>query len=488
MNLADMLANHARRRPDHPAIIAGERTLDYATLDGQVGRTAAHLAALGARPRDIVGVCLKDTPEHLVVLYALARLGAAAFPMDWRWTDEEKRRLVAFFRPVFVLTEPDALPLDSTTVPVGPDWHAAVVRAGDSPPAPADEDPPLVLALSSGTTGRPKGPMMAHSHMFGRFLIYFVTLGFTEHDRYLCATPLYFGGTRGYAMCTLYAGGTVVLFPPPYRSEDLVGAAKRHGATRLFLVPTLLRRLLELPAEERPLMEELELLFSTGAALHPEERSSLMARIAPRYVNYYGSTDGGGATALMPWDSETASRSVGRPVFGAWVEVVDDAHRPLPAGEAGRIRYRNPGTVAGYYNDPVGSAEAFHDGWYYPGDLGWIDERGYLFLAGREKDMIIRGGVNIYPAEVESVLLSHAAVADAAVVGWPSAEYGEEVAAFVVVHEGGEVAEAALVDHCRRSLAPYKVPRAVFFLDGLPKSGVGKVLKSDLVERLPRRA
>jgi acyl-CoA synthetase (AMP-forming)/AMP-acid ligase II len=486
MNLADALANHARRRPDHPAIVGPGGAVDYATFHALVGRTAAHLAGLGVHPRDVVGVCLRDTAEHLTVLYALARLGAAAFPMDWRWTPAEQERLARFFHPRLVLVEPDAAALAAApTLAVDPAWHAAVAAAPADVPRPPDDDPPLVLALSSGTTGTPKGPLLRHSHMFGRFLIYFVSLGFNETDRFLCATPLYFGGTRGYAMCSLYAGATVVLFPLPYPMEALVAAAAHQRATRLFLVPTLLRRLLALPPEDHPLLDGLALLFSTGAALHPDERDAVLARLCPRYVNFYGSTDGGGATALWPTDTGPAARSVGRPVFGAAVEVVDDAHAPVPPGQVGRIRYRNAGTVTGYHNDPEGSAQAFRDGWYYPGDLGWLEPRGYLHLAGREKDVIIRGGVNVYPAEVESVLLGHPAVADAAVVGWPSREYGEEVAAFVVIR--APVTERELVEHCRTALAVYKVPRGVFTVDELPRSGVGKVLKAELVRRLPRR-
>jgi len=225
------------------------------------------------------------------------------------------------------------------------------------------------------------------------------------------------------------------------------------------------------------------MLFSTGAILHAEERDALMGNVSPYYLNFYGSTDGGGATALFWTDPPDAAASVGRPVFGAEIDIVGDDDLSLPPGEVGRIRYKHPGTASGYYNDAEASKEAFRDGWYYPGDLGWRNADGYLFLAGRAKDMIIRGGVNIYPAEIEHVLSQHDDVIESAVVAWPSREFGEEIAAFVVARDDKADADV-LLNWCRENLARYKLPREIFFIDDLPKSGVGKVLKADLTERL----
>jgi acyl-CoA synthetase (AMP-forming)/AMP-acid ligase II len=491
MNLADALEDNARRRPDHPAVIEGARVLSHADFFAAVCRWAAALAGQGVGPGDIVGVNLKDNAEHLIALYAVARIGAAIMPMDWRWTDHEKSSVAGFFGAGLVISEAD----DSFAVLEGPwrsvmldaDWQEAVAAADPSRSFAATEDPALLLALSSGTTGTPKGPLITHRQFFARFMIYFVTLGFNERSRYLCATPLYFGGSRGYAMCALYAGGTVLLYPPPHDAAELVRVANDGKASLLFLVPTQLRRVMALPGGEgAPLFRTLECLFSTGAVLHPEERARLMERLCPRYLNFYGSTDGGGCSALMWHDPDSVAASVGRPVFGARMEIVDEADRCVAAGEVGRIRYRHPGTATGYYNDPDASREAFRHGWYYPGDLGWLDADGFLYLAGRATDMIVRGGVNIYPAEIEHVLAQHASVHEAAVVGWPSREFGEEVAAFVVPRPGraGLVSEDELISHCREKLARYKLPRQVFVVDELPKSGVGKVLKDRLAARL----
>jgi acyl-CoA synthetase (AMP-forming)/AMP-acid ligase II len=274
----------------------------------------------------------------------------------------------------------------------------------------------------------------------------------------------------------------VVLCPPPYTPEELAAEVARTNGSLLFLVPTLLRRLLACNAATLAPLRSLKSLISSGSALTRDERQQIRETICPNFVEYYASTEGGGVTVLTPQDQQRHGDSVGRPAFGVEVQVVDEAHRPVPAGATGRIRYRSPSVAEGFHGDPEASEEAFRDGWFYPGDLGALNEEGYLFLKGRSKDMIIRGGVNIYPQEIEAVLMDHPAVLEAAVIGWPSREFNEEVAAFVI--RKGHVEEAELVALCRRVLAPYKVPRAIFFVDELPRNSLGKVVKAELAGRL----
>jgi acyl-CoA synthetase (AMP-forming)/AMP-acid ligase II len=250
----------------------------------------------------------------------------------------------------------------------------------------------------------------------------------------------------------------------------------------LFLVPTLLRRLLDAdPAPLAPL-KRLKTLISSGSALTGWERRRIREDLCPNFLEYYSSTEGGGVSVLSADDQLQHGESVGRPVFGVEVQVVGEDHRPVPVGQVGRIRYRGPAVADGFHLDPEAGKDAFREGWFYPGDLGNFDDEGFLFLKGRAKDMIIRGGINIYPQEIETALLNEASVADAAVVGWPSREFDEEVAAFVVLREPVDPAE--LLALCRRRLAPYKVPRQIFVVDELPRNAGGKVLKPDLVKRL----
>lgn len=471
-NITDPYRHHARAVADKPAIVHGERVLRYRELDPLVRRTAAYLYSLGLAPGEVVGVALRDTIEHVVILAALARAGIVLLPLDWRWTAEEKARVAEHFGAQRVFEEPD----------VDARWHEAVAKADPDARFP-EGDVPLLMSLSSGTTGRPKGPRLRHSQFVARFRVSWINLGFNSQDRFLSATPLYYGGGRTFALAMLYTGATVYMLPPPYEPEALCDAVARHRITNLFLVPTLIRRLMSLPDERLAPLRSLRLLLSSGAALHPDERKEIRRRIAPSFVEYYSSTEGGGVSFLAPEDPEQFAGSVGRPVFGVEVQCVDEAHRPLAPGGVGRIRYRGPAVADGFWNDPEASRESFRDGWWYPGDLGMLDEHGYLHLKGRAKDMIIRGGINIYPAEVEAVLQSHAAVADSAVVGWPSREFNEEVAAFVILR--GQVSAGELRDLCRAKLAPYKVPREVFVVRDFPRNALGKTIKTELSARLP---
>ncbi len=271
-----------------------------------------------------------------------------------------------------------------------------------------------------------------------------------------------------------------MLFPPPYEPAQLAREAARREATSLFLVPTLLRRLLELAPEDAAPFARLRLLLSSGSALHAEERRAIRNRLCPQFFEYYASTEGGGVSLLTPQDQETRGDSVGRPVFGVEVEIVDDSHAPLPVGEIGRLRYRGPAVATSFYGESEDDRETFRDGWFYPGDLASLDEAGYVYLKGRRKDMIIRGGVNIYPTDVEFALAEHPSVAEAAVVGLPDREFGEQVAAFVVLKQATPADE--LMAWCRTRLAAYKVPKFVYAAPELPRNSSGKVLKLKLIE------
>jgi acyl-CoA synthetase (AMP-forming)/AMP-acid ligase II len=236
---------------------------------------------------------------------------------------------------------------------------------------------------------------------------------------------------------------------------------------------------LELPEDAVASFRGLRVLLSSGSALHPDERRQIRERLCPNFCEYYGSTEGGGVSVLTPRDQEIYSDSVGRTIFGVDVEIVDDEHRVLPAGEIGRLRYRGPAVATGFYGEAEPDPETFRDGWFYPGDLASVNQDGYVFLRGRRKDMIIRGGVNIYPNDVEAALLAHPAVAEAAVTGLPDPEFGEQVAAFIVVR--AEVSDGELIAWCRARMAAYKTPARILRRPELPRNSGGKVLKAQLV-------
>ena len=482
MNLVDVILANAGRRPDHPALEDGDRIVTYAALRREVGRVALRLRAAGVRDRDLVGVAMGDTIDYVLVMLALFRLGAVMLPVDVRWTPVEKARVLGFFNAGTVL-------VDSPVAELAGVRQLVFAELPEPAPVPAtwpgDLYSPLLLSLSSGTTGVPKGPRVTHGQFLMRQVSEWVSLGFLSSDRFLCATPLYFGAGRGFTLGHLIGGGTVVLFPPPYDPDGLAPEIERSGITTTFLTPTILRRLLAVAPAHQAALKRLRLLISSGAALHPEERQAIRKQVTPGFINLYASTEGG-AISLLTADVEGASAdSVGRPALMSAFEIVDDADRLLPTGEVGHIRQRAPWLPDGYYENPEASAAAFRQGCYYPGDMGRVGEDGCLYITGRSKDLIIRGGVNIYPDEVERVLLGHADVLEAAVVAWPSAEFGEEVAAFVTTR--GPLDEAALRAHCRAQLASYKVPRGFFAIADMPKNSAGKVVKARLREQLTPR-
>jgi acyl-CoA synthetase (AMP-forming)/AMP-acid ligase II len=478
-NIASMLDHQARRKPDHPAIIEGDVLISHEDLALKVRRMASHLLDLGVLQGDVVGIALRDSADHIVANMAVARMGGIVAPIDHRWAETEKTNVADGFGARVVLVEPgDSVPGGT---PIDAAFLAAVAVADPDRDFPEDEKLPMVLSLSSGTTGKPKGPALNHRQMRSRWVTQFVSLGFNERDRYLSATPLYFGGGRSFTMSAVWCGATVVMFPPPYGPQDLIKAALEYEATTTLLVPTILRRLLAEPGTGTHLFPKLRVLLCTGAILHEEERIAVMERLCPSFINYYGSSEGGGVSILTSGHGPEAAGSVGQAVFNTQLEIVDTDHNPVKVGEIGRIRYRGPGVASGFYKDPEADREAYHDGWFYPGDLGRVDDSGYLFLAGRSKEMIIRGGANIYPAEIEAVLLSHPDVVDAAVIGWPSAEMGEEIAAFVT----GGVSVSELTAYCSEKLAAYKWPKEIFVLESLPKSDLGKVQKPALKTLLP---
>lgn len=474
-NLASLLDHQAIRKPEHPAIIENGESVSYHDLAVRVRQWAGALENAGLKAGDVIAVGLTDSADHIVMNWAVARMGSVILPVDHRWTDAEKANVIKGFGAKALISESGEGPPERT-VWLNDDFRAKAAAIDPDRSFPEDDDLPVVLSLSSGTTGRPKGPALSHRQMRARWLTQLVSLGFTERDRYLSATPLYFGGGRSFTMSANWCGATVIMFPPPYEPEALISAAREHKATTTLLVPTILRRLLALKDEDALLFENLRLMLCTGSILHQEEREQVIRYLCPDFINYYGSTEGGGVSILTSDHGLEAAGSVGQVVFGTNVEIVNSDHYPVDNGEVGLIRYKGDGVASGFYKDAEADREAYRDGWFYPGDLGRFDENGFLFLAGRSNDVIIRGGANIYPAEVEAVLLSHPDVEDAAVVGVPSKEMGEEIIAFVT-----GAADAGTLDaYVRDRIASYKVPKAFVMLEALPKSGLGKVQKEAL--------
>lgn len=482
MNLASILECHAHSHGDKIAIQFRQERISYEMLWRQLQGCAAHLHEHGLKPGDRVGLALREHPGHLILHYALARLGAVILPIDHRWTESEKIATARAFNARLIIVEgcEEKLP-GYKTLRFDNDWPSAA--SSFSLPLPDTDDLPLLISLSSGTTGRPKGALVTHEQMYQRFISQWVTIGFNSQDRFLGLTPLYFGAGRSFAMAFLAAGATIIFDPPPHAPDELVEVINTSRATVTFLVPTQLRKLVPLH-QAGLLLPGLKKLLVSGAALYPAEAAEVRQKVNPNLIGYYASSEGGGISVLHTDEFDEYSWSAGRATFRTEVQIVDERDIQVAPGETGRLRYRGPG-VATRFIDADGNEETANtDGWFYPGDVAAKLDSGHIVLRGRDNDVINRGGVNIYPAEVEATLTQLKAVREAVVIGEPSEKFGETVTAVIATNEA--ISKDALSRHCREQLAPYKIPSRYIVVDELRKTSSGKPDKAALFEQFIR--
>lgn len=463
MNLAAIVREHAIRSGAKHAIRFRGESISYEELWARIEQIAAALVARGVAAGDRVGLSMSEHPDHLIAHFAAARLGAVIVPMDHRWTDAEKRSAEAAFSIRVVVTD---------------EHQFSSIIEVELPPID-DNDSDLLVSLSSGTTGRPKGALVTHRNLYERFVSQWRAIGYGAEDCFAILTPFYFGAGRSFGMSLLAAGGTVEIAPPPMKPPEIVAALSNASVTATFLPPTLLRRLLPLhSAGDPPLLANINYLIVSGEPLYEDEAHECLEKICPNLYSYYASSEGGGISVLLPGEFATHAATVGKPTYKTEVQIVDADDRELADGEVGRLRYRGPGVATRYLDSDGIEHDGGSDGWFYPGDLAEKFESGHIALRGRDKDVIIRGGVNIYPVEIESALLRHDSVDEAAVLGREDAARGQVVVAFVSAARG--VDTASLDAYCKSNLAPYKVPQEFRFLDTLPKRSSGKVDKQAL--------
>jgi acyl-coenzyme A synthetase/AMP-(fatty) acid ligase len=482
VNLTEMISNHARSRPETAALVDGERTIRYDELDRLIRRGAAQLCSFGISPGDVVLIVLGDHVDHVIAFLSAARLGAIAAPVDWRAPSAERTRIAEALGAKLVLVESNSATLGPVpTVTVDAQWHEDAATQDVEQSFSRKKDTPLMIGLTSGTTGEVKGMLVTHRQMLMRTVPFEIILRPGPH-RYLSASPLAFSAGRGYCLTHLILGHTVVLHPPLFAAEEYIETANRVAATVGFVVPTVLRALLALPVSQKHLLPGLSALICAGAATHPEEKRAALRRLTPYFHEIYGTVGTGPISVLRPRDIPDHAESAGRPHEIWQIEVVDENDRALPRGAGGHLRVHGPGAAMHLESGSANSGETVRESWYYTGDVAELDDAGFLHLKGRVSDVIIRGGSNVYPDEVEAVLVEHAVVVEAAVVGRPSPTLGEEVVAFVVTRAA--VSPDELVAHCRRRLGAYKLPAEIRMVEALPKTNFGKPDRRQLASLL----
>jgi len=485
--LGELTGRAARLRPDRPAVVFGHQVRTHAELHERAARLASVLAGGGVRAGDRVALLLHNRIEFVEALLACHRLAAVAVPINFRLAPDEIDYILGDSGAVALIFDCD---VPRAQVPmlleVGPAYDEAVASAEPWSALPeVREDDVGLMCYTSGTTGRPKGARLTHRNLVASTLSWIHEMGAGEDDVWLSGQPLFhIGGINGL-LPFLVLGATVIITPSTaFDPEAMLGLIEAHRVTMCIFVPTQWATICRSDSVTRVDPGQLRVAM-WGASPAPLHTLEAMARAFPRaaIVSAYGQTEMSGSTTLLKGpDSTRKMGSVGKPMLGVELRVVDDAMRDVPVGELGEIVYRGPNVMAGYHEQPDATREAFAGDWFHSGDLGRFDEEGYLWLVDRKQDMIVSGGENVYPAEVERVLLDHPAVAEAAVIGVPHPRWVETPVAFVVPSGQGEAGEAELIAHCRAYLAGYKKPSAIVVVDELPRNAGGKVLKRRLRE------
>jgi long-chain acyl-CoA synthetase len=491
-NIATTLVNTARSHPDRTAVRAGDRALRYRDLDELSARVACWLLGRGITAGDRVGLMAPNTPEFAELYYGILRAGAIVVPMNPLFKAREVgyhlsdsgAALGLAWHGVADQAAAGAKNAGTELVVIEPAGLAGTLARCDPAPAVADRAPgdTAVILYTSGTTGQPKGAELSHANLLSNIEVTRTTLlKLRPEDVVMGALPLFhsFGQTVGMG-CAVATGACLTLLPrfDPVRALEII---KRDQVTVLPGVPTMYAALLHGAGGSPEDAASLRLCVSGGAAMPVELMRAFEKQFDCMILEGYGLSETSPVASFNHPDRERKPGTIGQPIAGVEMRVQSDEGDPLPPGEIGEIAIRGDNVMKGYWRRPQDTAAAMAGGWFRTGDLGRVDPDGYFSIVDRKKDMIIRGGLNVYPREVEEVLYEHPAVAEAAVIGVPDELLGEEVAAVVKLKPGASADPGQLREHVRRQLAAYKYPRHVWIVDELPYGGSGKILKRAIV-------
>ncbi len=502
--LAELIRHQGAARPERVATVFEGRETTYGELDARAERVAGGLLAAGCARMSRVAILAKNSDLYTEILFGAAKANLVLVPVNWRLAPPEVRFIVAdagaevlFVGPEFsALVEgiQDELPSLRTIIALGgehPEWEGYEAwrerhRAPEPTPAVAPEDI-AVQMYTSGTTGLPKGAQLRHQglcDLVGKGTRQFAV--WSADDISLVAMPLFHIGGSGYALLGYYMGATNVIMPE-IDPGAIIAAIARHRITKVFFVPAVILFILEHPACAGADFSSLELVLYGAAPMPQDLLSGALAAFGCDFAQVYGLTETSGAVTYLEPGEHDPSRperllSCGKAMEGIEIRVVDGEDNPVAARQVGEIVCRAAQNMAGYWNLPEETTRAMRGGWFHTGDAGYLDDEGYLYIYDRVTDMIISGGENIYPAEVENALFGHPGVADVAAIGVPDERWGEAVKAIVVAKPDAAPTAEELIAFARGRIAGFKVPSSVDFVEALPRNPSGKVLKRELRE------
>jgi long-chain acyl-CoA synthetase len=461
-NFASLIDAAVQHAPEQIAVVDGATRLSYGDLARRAQGVARWLADRGLRSGDRLALALPNSAAFVAALYGAFRAGVTVTPLNPQLTADERMRIVEDFAPAVVIEAP--------------------VEATVEPMPAVDTDAAALVLYTSGSTGRPKGAVLSHRALIAANRAWAgPMLALAPADRVLAVLPLSHSyGVNGALLAPLITGATVIVLER-FAPERVIAAVRAHRVTVFPGVATMFRRLLDAPSFAREDVASLRFAVSGAAPCPWPLAEEWRARTDRRILRGYGMTEMFRPISYLANDPRDYPDSIGSPVPGVEIRVIDDAGDDVSRGEPGELLIRSEASMDGYLAQPEETAAAFVDGWFRTGDLVRVSSEGFVSVVGRKKDLILRGGYSVYPPEVEAALAAHPSVAEAAVVGVPHAELGEEVAAFVTLRAGASVTPDDLIAWCKKRVAGYKCPRRVTVLRELPKSATGKVVKSRLL-------
>ncbi|HJU55481.1 MAG TPA: long-chain fatty acid--CoA ligase [Pyrinomonadaceae bacterium] len=494
-NIRELLERRAGSTPDKHFLFseADGRAYTYAEFDAAANRAALMLAARGIKKGDAVSLLMPNGAEYVIAYFACFKLGALAGPVNSLLKSEEISYVVNNSEARALLVHSEFLPkIESLrnelpglehVIVFDDEAEATAEFAGKTlPEVSIERDDEAIIIYTSGTTGKPKGCLLTHGNLVANARQIADWLNFTERDRLLTMMPLFhMNAVSVTTMTPLYAGGSSVV-SPRFSASRFWHIISDYGVTSFGSVATMLSMLLSTYPEGVPAglkTDQLRFAMCGSAPVPAEVLRKFEETFHCLVVEGYGLSESTCRSTFNPPDERRRPGSCGMAI-GNEMRVVDEEDREVAAGELGEIVLRGPNILKGYYKNPEATERAFRDGWFHTGDVGYKDADGFFYIVDRKSDMIIRGGENIYPREIDEVLYRHPAVASAAVIGVPDPLYGEEVAAFVVLKDGASASEEEVINFCREHLADYKCPKSVRFVADIPKGPTGKLLKREL--------
>ncbi len=498
MTLNDLVESQASQWGDKTFVLFKEEQATFNQLAERSRRVANGLAKLGLGKGDKVAVLLPNCLEFLYSFFGITRLGAVIVPINPLLKGAEIAYIVDNSDAAAIITcdrfiervlaiKADC-PKLKEIVSVGDAAETipfrTLLEAPDSGDLPTvTEDDEAAIVYTSGTTGKPKGAVLTHGNYVADTEMLLKAVEVFPEDRFLCILPLFHVNAQVVTtLCPLSSGASMILLEG-FVPRGFLPALAKYEATSFSAVPTVYAVLNSFPDAEQYDLSHLRFCISGAAPLPVEVVKEFERKYKAFTIEGYGLTEGTCASSVTRLTGERKLGSIGLPLDGQPLKIFDDDDNEVPAGTVGEIVIQGPNVMKEYYKNPEATAEVLKSGWLHTGDLGYVDNDGHVYIVDRKKEMIIRGGQNVYPKEIEGVLYRHPAILEAAIVGLPDKVWGEEVAAFIVLKPSEKIERTDLVGYCKQNMAGYKCPRKVFFVEELPKTATGKIQKGKIVEQ-----